>query len=175
MVNLDQKTRRQFSQVYHIVKYQHHLHHHDPQKKACSSTRSIEEDQLSKFLSSDKVTFTSLKANLVKNQRESLVHLSCFIIEDALYVQSQQYLNGLPLFLVKIFKDLNFETYHCGINCTISTLSKNRVMTVHAWSDFEEIIRYLKKTWKLIIKRAFFRSILVQWHLQLGRERIVKN
>ena len=33
--------------------------------------------------------------------------------------------------------------YHCGIRCTISTLSKNRVMTVHAWSVFEEIIRYL--------------------------------
>ena len=56
--------------------------------KPCSSTRSIEEDQLSEFLSSDKVTFTSLKENL-KNQRESLVHLSCFIIEDILYVQSQ--------------------------------------------------------------------------------------
>ena len=63
---------------------------------------------------------------------------------DTLYVQSQQYLNGVPLFLVKIFKDLNFETYHCGIKCTISTLSKNRVMTVHAWSVFEKIIRYLK-------------------------------
>ena len=76
--------------------------------------------------------------------RESLVHLSCFIVEDTLYVQSLHYLNGVPLFLVKIFKDLNFETYHCGIKCTISTLSKNRVMTVHAWSVLEEIIRYLK-------------------------------
>ena len=73
-----------------------------------------------------------------------MVDLPCFIIEDTLYVQSQQYLNGLPIFLVKIFKDLNFETYHCGIKCTISTLSKNRVMTVHAWSVLEEIIRYLK-------------------------------
>ena len=36
------------------------------------------------------------------------------------------------------------QTYHCVIKCTISTLSKNRVMTVHAWSVFEEIIRYLK-------------------------------
>ena len=50
-----------------------------PTKKACSSTRSIEEDQLSEFLSSDKVTFTSLKENLLKSQGESLVHLSCFI------------------------------------------------------------------------------------------------
>ena len=103
-----------------------------PTKKACSSTCSIEEDQLSEFLSSDKVTFISLKENL-KSQREYLVHLSCFIIEDTLHVYSQQYLNGAPLFLVKIFKDLNFETYHCGIKYTISTLSKNRVMTAHVW------------------------------------------
>ena len=68
-------------------------------KKACSSTRSIEEDQLSEFDSSHKVKFTSLKENL--KMRESLVHLSCFIIEDTLYVQSQHYLNGVPLFLVK--------------------------------------------------------------------------
>ena len=47
--------------------------------KPCSSTRSIEEDQPSEFLSSDKVTFTSLKENLLKSQGESLVHLSCFI------------------------------------------------------------------------------------------------
>ena len=65
-------------------------------------------------------------------------------MEDTLYVQSHHYLNGKPLFLIKIFKNLNFETYHCGIKCTISTLSKNRVMTVHAWSIFEEITLYLK-------------------------------
>ena len=79
--------------------------------------------------------------------RESLVHLSCFIVEDTLYVQSLHYLNGVPLFLVKIFKDLNFETFHLRPNVqypVISTLSKNRVMTVHAWSVLEEIIRYLK-------------------------------
>ena len=115
-----------------------------PTKKASSSTRSIEEDQLSEFLSSDKVTFTSLKENLLKNQRESLEHLSCFIIEYTLYVQSQQYLNGEPLFLVKIFKDLNFETHYCGIKYTIFTFSKIRVMTIHAWSVFEEIARHLK-------------------------------
>ena len=115
-----------------------------PTKKTCSSTRSIEEDQLSEFLSSDKVTFISLKENLLKNQTESLVNLSCFIIADTLYVQSQQYLNGVPLLIVNIFKDLNFETYRCGIKCTISTPSKNRVMTAYAWSVFEEIIRYLK-------------------------------
>ena len=33
MENLDQKTCPRFEQVHHLVKYQHHLHHHDPKKK----------------------------------------------------------------------------------------------------------------------------------------------
>ena len=65
MENLDQKTRPLFGLVYHLFKYQHHLHHHDPQK-VCSSTRSIEQDQLSELLSNDKATFTSLKENFLK-------------------------------------------------------------------------------------------------------------
>ena len=86
----------------------------------------------------------SLKENFLKNGSESLVHLSCFIIEDILYVQSQKYLGGVSFLLVKIFEDLNFEMYHCGIKYTLTTLSKNRVMTVYVWSVFEEIIRYIK-------------------------------
>ena len=31
--NLFQKDRPRFGQVYHLVKYQHHLQYHDPQKK----------------------------------------------------------------------------------------------------------------------------------------------
>ena len=75
-----------------------------PSIKGCSSTRSIEEDQLLEFLGSDKVTFNSFQRNLL-NRMESLLHLSCFIIEDTLYVQSQQYLNGVLFFLVKTFKN----------------------------------------------------------------------
>ena len=45
-----------------------------PTKNACSSKRSIEEDLLSEFLSSDKVTFASLKENVPKYQRESSGH-----------------------------------------------------------------------------------------------------
>ena len=44
-----------------------------PTIKACSSTHSIEEDQISKFLGSHKVKFMSLKENLPKSGKESLV------------------------------------------------------------------------------------------------------
>ena len=124
MENLYQKTCPQFVQVYHLVKYQLHLRHHNTQKSLFKHTQHAGRS-LSEFVSSDKITFTSLKENLPKSQWQSLVHLSYFIIEDTLYVQSQQHLNGAPLIPVKIFKDLNFETYHCGMKCTISNLSKN--------------------------------------------------
>ena len=53
---------------------------------------------------------------LIKSGRESLVHWSCFITEDTLYVQPKKYLNVAPLFLVKFFQDLNIEMHHFGIN-----------------------------------------------------------
>ena len=66
----------------------------------------------------------------------TLIVLSCSIIQDTLYVQSQQYFNRVPLFLVKVFKDLNFEMHSCGIT--------HKVVTVHPRLDFEEIISYFK-------------------------------
>ena len=41
----------------------------------------------------------------------------------------------------------------------MSILSKNRVLTAHAWSVSEEIIRYLK-TWKLITKKCVLQEYL---------------
>ena len=58
-----------------------------------------------------------LPVNFAKFLRATfrLKHLCCLLLP----------LNRLPLFPVKRFKDLNFQTHHCGINYTISTLLKN--------------------------------------------------
>ena len=74
----------------------------------------------------------------------------------------------VPLFLLKIFKDLNFETYYCEIKCTISTLSKNRVMTVHAWSVFEEIIRY-SRNMEIDNKKCVFQEHLSGMATAVGK------
>ena len=39
--DFDQKTRPPFGQVYHLVKYQHHLHHHDPQKMLVQANAAL--------------------------------------------------------------------------------------------------------------------------------------
>ena len=81
--------------------------------KAYSSTRSIEGDQLLINFAKYEATFTSLNEGI----------LSTFTII-------------VPLFLVKMFKDFYFEAYLFEIKCTVTTLSKNSVMTVHEWSIF---------------------------------------
>ena len=52
-------------------------------------------------------------------------------------------LYSIPLFLVQIFENLDFETFHCGIKCFIKSLSKNRINIVDSWPKFEEIIHFL--------------------------------
>lgn len=69
--------------------------------------------------------------------------MSCFIIKDT-YTHCSGSAEFEPLFLVNIFKDLDFETNHYGIKCVISTVSIIRVTAVGTWSTFEGIIGYLK-------------------------------
>lgn len=45
--------------------------------------------------------------------------------------------------MLKIYNNLRFETFHYGVKCYISSLSKTRINTVDTWSKLEEIIRYL--------------------------------
>ena len=47
-------------------------------------------------------------------------------------------------------------------------------MTVHTWSVFEKITRYLKSM-EIDNKKRILQEHLVQWQLQLGKECIVKN
>ena len=48
---------------------------------------------------------------------------------DVFIIQSTDVLSGTSVqrFLLRNFNDLKFEAYHCGIRCTIRTLSVNRI------------------------------------------------
>lgn len=60
-------------------------------------------------------------------------------------IQSKEYYSGIPKFLIKFNEDLQFETYHIGTLCSVTTLAENKVTTCkYYWSTFDEIIRYLK-------------------------------
>ena len=72
---------------YNLVKYQHQLYYHDPQKKFVQPHVALRKINYQSF--SVVISNIYIIKGKPKKQRESLVHLSCFIIEDTLYVQSQ--------------------------------------------------------------------------------------
>ena len=89
------------------------------------------------------ITYSSLKETLLNNKNSFAVRFTNFENNDALFVQSVEFCNGLPSFLFKIYESLKFETYHHGVRCYVTTLSKNRVIKIDKWSKFEEALRFL--------------------------------
>ena len=65
------------------------------------------------------------------------------MVDSVLVIQSLQFFNRVPLFVVKNSESLRFETFHFGVKCYVSTQSKNYLTIVDSWSKLEEIIRYL--------------------------------
>ena len=112
-------------------------------KKALSSVRNTKEDELPLFLQLDKTTFPGLQNVMLANKRTFAAPVTSYMVDGILYIQSTEFVEGIPLFLVKIHDDLKFDTYHCGIKCYVSTLSKNEVNTVRFWSVLEEMICFL--------------------------------
>ena len=72
-----------------------------------------------------------------------IVPVISFMADNVLVIQSSK-LNGIPLFLVKIFNNLRFEMFHCGDKCYITSLSRNYMTTVDFCSKLEKINRVLK-------------------------------
>ncbi|XP_076437845.1 uncharacterized protein LOC143277020 [Babylonia areolata] len=63
--------------------------------------------------------------------------------ETVLHIQARKFVNGIPLFVTRIAQDQSFETFHLGVKCTVTTLSKNRITALKTWSALEESIRFL--------------------------------
>ena len=65
------------------------------------------------------------------------------MVDGYIVIQSLQFFNGIPFFVIKIYENLTFEAFHYGIKCHISSLTVNRIITVDNWSKFDEILRFL--------------------------------
>ena len=53
------------------------------------------------------------------------------------------YLCRVPSLLRKISESLKFETFHIGVKCYVTSLSKNRITKLDKWSKLEEALRFL--------------------------------
>ena len=143
-----------------------------PTSIACSSTRNILPDQQEQFLNLDKIqSFESLCDKFIKdnhnfNGRFSLVSFK--LEETCLIIQSKTFEEPscIPTFLLKIMNDYTYIGYHCGISCTISPLSTNRIYKLNTWSILEEAISFLNLMEKnqkkqVLLEQVFAMSPLV--------------
>ena len=113
--------------------------------RASSSVRNVQKDELEQFLAKDKVSFSTLEERLVNNKWDQFYQYSiiAFLIANVIIIQSNHYESGISMHLIKIFENLGFETYHCGVKCHIPSLSSNRITTVQSMSVLDEILRFL--------------------------------
>ena len=119
-----------------------------PPQRSTSRTSCQElntkEDELMKFNILDCIdSYLSLKDVLINNKKSFSIRFAAFENNDTVFIQSLDYSNGVPLFVFKIFESLKFETYHLGVQCYITSLSKNRISKIDKWSQFEEALRFL--------------------------------
>ena len=66
-----------------------------------------------------------------------------FVKDDGLYLQSMSFSGGITVFLLKIYNDLRYETFHLGVKVYVTSLSRNRVSKLDTWSRLEEALRFL--------------------------------
>ena len=84
--------------------------------KAIPSKRNVLPDELSSFLERDNITFPALQNELINKYLQSFVlPVNVFMINNLLFIQSQKFFQGIPLFLVEIYNNLRFETFYFGV------------------------------------------------------------
>ena len=106
---------------------------------ASCSSRNIIPDELERFREADKLVVRDI-IDKIKYEEDVVV----FKQGPELVIQSKDYYSGRPNFVIKIKEDSQFETYHIGTLCSVTTSAKNKGTTCKYWSTFDEIIRYLK-------------------------------
>ena len=92
----------------------------------------------------DSVTFESLQTTLIEERKPLPAHTTVFMMAGILFIQSIEFICGIPKFLIKISPSLKFETFHGGVKCFITSLSTNRMSKLDRWSRLEEAVRFLK-------------------------------
>ena len=63
--------------------------------------------------------------------------------------------------MLKIFYDFTYSAFHCGIRCTITPLSSNRVKFQKSWSVLEEALSFLNTVERTQKKEVLLEQISV--------------
>ena len=82
--------------------------------------RGKKEDELTYFLQKDKITYESLIKNVVSHKFASTI--TYYTVDEVLHIQSCIFFTEcLPMFQIKISKDLKFLAYHAGVRCYVTS------------------------------------------------------
>ena len=108
--------------------------------------RNQQPDQLQDFDKQDRFDFEELKRVLSteKDSRGFRVPFRASVYGNSVVLTSESYFEGIPYFMIKIFEDLTYDTYHLGSKVYIGSLNTLRVKRLNSWSRFEEALRFLK-------------------------------
>lgn len=111
-----------------------------PTKLSSSSTRSIKPDELPEFTVADKLSYESL-CNEIHEHVFVNASVVTYQIDNTLWIQSSEFISGVPKYSIKVFRDLTYESYHTGVQCKINKTVGKRV---NSWSKLDEAMRYLR-------------------------------
>ena len=103
-------------------------------KSFCTAQNQID-DKMNNFLELNKINYTNLKESLINNKKDFVYPVVAFLDENILTVHSLKVINGIVLFMLRIYQNLQFQTFQCYI----SSLSKNHINRVNTWSTLKEI------------------------------------
>ena len=111
-----------------------------PTKLSSATTRSIKPDELPTFSVADKLSYEKLSSEIHCHEFVSTKVVS-YQIDNTLWIQSSEFISGVPKYSIKIFRDLTYESFHTGVLCKINKTIGNRV---NCWSKLDEAIRCLR-------------------------------
>ena len=112
-----------------------------PTKKTSAEARTFKPDEMKEFQDRDLVGFEELKSS-IKSHEFSVSTIS-FVVGSEVWIQSIDYVSGVPLFSLKISEDQKYTGFHTGVECTIDTLSTNGIRKLKRWSTIEVALRFL--------------------------------
>ena len=131
-------------------------------KFASSSSRNSLPDELDAFRKMDNIhSFDHLKSEILEGKRKFTASIISYCCDDGIVVQSSDFEEGscIPRFLLKVFADFTYKAFHCGILCTIRSLSRCRMNLLNSWSKFEEAISFLNQMEKSVKKDVIMQQI----------------
>ena len=114
-----------------------------PTKRASFEVRTSLEDEMEKYLEKDRLSNEALVLTVATRKFE--VPVTTFLIDNVQWIQSNEFIHGIPLFALKIFKDMTFQSFHMGIQCSIPTLYRNNMYRLNTWSRIDVALHSLSR------------------------------